>query len=1535
MKIIVKRFWAYCLAAMIVIGSISLANFSAMAEVIDQTTQTGYVIDVVYNEEHTAAVLQGNVQEVKEGVELLSLQDQAGEMLNPNDFRKSVSENGTYTFTLTYHGIHEDKNQHEHIGHEDYTEEITVTVDQIVQQESAVALENGIQLSDYTLANFENARAAGDAITDIPEQQITFKGYQMATYKDKAQNPAFEELITINLTQENQTKFDTYMRNTGLKSGYISEDSMSGLSLTGLTFDSLVTITGRETHNIAYIIKKEGAIYYLTDEMINNSAQSTVLAKASVGQEFQIRYRAVDQREVKLNLNQSRAQSLGITFELNGREPKWSNGTLMNEVYVTSGTTISIKATYPNKYNQANITITPHATPININENTVFNANKLTKLFAFKIGTADQIGAQILNVNWDFADTRPTNAHLIGLVDTAKHPADNSANNAGFFSGVTRFSRPKGTNSIPETFYKAHFNGANTSGIFSPYRTGPYAGKTIGVLAQEGLTFPPYGGPHGILKGQNASDELIDTNNVGYFKKENFSPYSIALWNSEKGGSTKTFNNFSANNNVANFKTSTTYPNDTGVFKTNIDGTMYDMFLGSFSGNNSEQVYEYDFEWGAPSNRYTTAPQRVGEYPSVVLRYDTYAPDTHMVYVNGNNEPQSTAQPVYTEYLTMPALPTSISDLLRKNGMNVNNYSFTQIPVNTEVVHHTSDGATVKIKLKSVGVSRLTQYGSAIDKMDQSTTIKSYKYQITVINANRDIRMSIASDSNANNYLNNIFISNNTNINNISIVDKNRRVYNSNTTLQITDVNRGAFCTHNGSTTSVPGVDTQGSVDGAGGNYLYVSVRVPKGFGGVTYTIEQNGTQLDSKYLQLCYISTETVNGVEMSIYHYHYFGNKAGGLYSRKITFDVTPLHNVSIKYKKTENDSGGFIDSAEVRNKNFLHGTSQDDSKVLISEVIPPTIPSGREFIGWKLSLRDVTRNQYITKANNEIAYVFKDGINGSAPFIGGDLLDCAWLYEQLNLNDYLKKNHSSTFSQINFEVRVQPIFVQASNLGTTIKRGEIQFFYQGSLGTANKNINQATYSRFKGEKESKTFPSNSIVISMSTEEKLPALRRFVGDFTNANRYEASKFKYNPLLSVTSNSDIASGEVADTNGMDVIAHLFYDRLFDVQYARAEITNLGVSMNGIEDNLGEYTLTSGNGSVVTLHPSLVNNSLVGEWKIKELKEANIDHTLTVTNGTIDLSTLSSAAKEKLLEMDSANKRASYSTVTLVAEPPPPPLEIVDQSRDDLLWIHGDSINGDAFIWVDLLSQYGTTGEIAANVERTLVRVRNGQETEYIFGTGNVIDAATEIIDTTQARKRVRIKLQFKSGFTDIQDGDQFYIKLSLKSDSTIFVKSEDPVTARLVNLWDRLTAGIDGMVSMPSSVILSEQNDGSLASSVQDITLNPFGHTKNGDHWDDSNADYNWKTRETYIDVSISNPLVALISSRSNARRFEAQVQDVAGQNVIANSTFGSFRYGTSVDTDRLLQYKVVAPKPVGASSGETYTGTLTFQFRTNSNAH
>lgn len=134
--------WKRVVATVAAIVTVLTGFNYAGLESIFAEEKSGYQIDVSYAADRTSAVLTGNTAHLAEGVEMLSMSDEEGTVYDPGKFNLTITENGTYTYTLGYSTLAPETGEQV-----EKTERLEVTVDQIQapQAETEVSEEMDVQ----------------------------------------------------------------------------------------------------------------------------------------------------------------------------------------------------------------------------------------------------------------------------------------------------------------------------------------------------------------------------------------------------------------------------------------------------------------------------------------------------------------------------------------------------------------------------------------------------------------------------------------------------------------------------------------------------------------------------------------------------------------------------------------------------------------------------------------------------------------------------------------------------------------------------------------------------------------------------------------------------------------------------------------------------------------------------------------------------------------------------------------------------------------------------------------------------------------------------------------------------------------------------------------------------------------------------------------------------------------------------------------------------------------------------------------------
>nr|WP_294494777.1 hypothetical protein [uncultured Mediterraneibacter sp.] len=121
-----KKLWRRLLATFVIAATLLAGLDASLLESVLAEDKSGYKVEVAYSKDKSQASLKGNTDSLGAGVTLGELKDKDGNIYDPSDFETTVTDNGTYTYTLTY------KETAAQSGKElDKEEKIEVKVDQI------------------------------------------------------------------------------------------------------------------------------------------------------------------------------------------------------------------------------------------------------------------------------------------------------------------------------------------------------------------------------------------------------------------------------------------------------------------------------------------------------------------------------------------------------------------------------------------------------------------------------------------------------------------------------------------------------------------------------------------------------------------------------------------------------------------------------------------------------------------------------------------------------------------------------------------------------------------------------------------------------------------------------------------------------------------------------------------------------------------------------------------------------------------------------------------------------------------------------------------------------------------------------------------------------------------------------------------------------------------------------------------------------------------------------------------------------------
>lgn len=156
-----EKIWKRCLAVIVLaVTLLGGLNYPGLESVL-ANEKSGYTIDVSYSEESNQVTLTGNTENVAAGITLTTLADPNGQEYAPDVFQTTITENGTYTYVLTYsETIAESGEQAEK------TETLTVRVDQIktLAEESEKTLPRSVLEASLKAMSVEERATASDSI---------------------------------------------------------------------------------------------------------------------------------------------------------------------------------------------------------------------------------------------------------------------------------------------------------------------------------------------------------------------------------------------------------------------------------------------------------------------------------------------------------------------------------------------------------------------------------------------------------------------------------------------------------------------------------------------------------------------------------------------------------------------------------------------------------------------------------------------------------------------------------------------------------------------------------------------------------------------------------------------------------------------------------------------------------------------------------------------------------------------------------------------------------------------------------------------------------------------------------------------------------------------------------------------------------------------------------------------------------------------------------------------------------------------------
>lgn len=347
------RMLAVLVAAVTILTGIELSGLEA----VFAKETSGYQIDVSYSEGKDQAVLKGNTDSVSAGVTLSELKDEEGNTFDPSEFETTVTENGTYTYTLTY------KETASQSGKQvDKEEKVSVTVDQIVtktSETSSVSVANEAAASQQPTASEETPAAL--PLNVLEESLEGIRASRAASDPTINVGQYADELLTSKLTETGYSfgggsfatteipSFDQPITGTGTT--IQRSFSRAGIIVSGGDESAPIFITG------LYPVEKEdgsGYDWYYTTE--NTTEQNNPYGNISAGYLLDMAtmsvrfYYALDTSDTyRIGFLPS---SIGFSLLVNGTSYE-SAGALTDPIQVKPGEKIVATIELPSEYQTA------------------------------------------------------------------------------------------------------------------------------------------------------------------------------------------------------------------------------------------------------------------------------------------------------------------------------------------------------------------------------------------------------------------------------------------------------------------------------------------------------------------------------------------------------------------------------------------------------------------------------------------------------------------------------------------------------------------------------------------------------------------------------------------------------------------------------------------------------------------------------------------------------------------------------------------------------------------------------------------------------------------------------------------------------------------------------------------------------------------------------------------------------------------------------------------------------------------------------
>ena len=194
--------WKRCIAAAAAVVTVLTSLSYDGLENVFAEEKSGYQIDVSYSEDKASAVLTGNAGNVPAGTTLTAITGTDGAEYDPNSFQMTVTENGTYTYTLAYSvsaaetgqtvekketlKVTVDQIQVPQVSTMSETSaEQPVASDQITSRDSTGGTAQSLEQADEASQNSEEATTSADAPETVPLAELEA---ELETLADEAKS---------------------------------------------------------------------------------------------------------------------------------------------------------------------------------------------------------------------------------------------------------------------------------------------------------------------------------------------------------------------------------------------------------------------------------------------------------------------------------------------------------------------------------------------------------------------------------------------------------------------------------------------------------------------------------------------------------------------------------------------------------------------------------------------------------------------------------------------------------------------------------------------------------------------------------------------------------------------------------------------------------------------------------------------------------------------------------------------------------------------------------------------------------------------------------------------------------------------------------------------------------------------------------------------------------------------------------------------------------------------------------------------------